>query len=153
MKKGISVQTILCIALAVMFIIAAALIIGLLFPYATQGECIKGQRLHIEEIESYSRDAITTGTTYTLKFKVEDCVDCFWYYDNTAINQDQLKIRWVGMSTTDDPVIMNVSVPWHIGTNSGGDDKTCSSQSDENLKGGTTWVLEIKYNGVDILPT
>jgi hypothetical protein len=74
-----------------------------------------------------------------------------WYHYNTATQQDELKIRWVGMSTTDDAVIMNVSAPWSdIGINRGADDKSCSPTPGENLKGNNVYVLDINYNKVKI---
>ncbi len=152
---GLSVNTILSIALVVMFIIAAALIIGLLFPYVgTKGGCPGAQRLHIEEINSTVEDAKTYGITYILKFRVEDCVECMWYDDSLQ----SLRIRWVGMSTTDEAVIIGVSVPWNcIGENDPvDDDLSCSDVSGENIKGGTACVLEINYNrvtNIDVCPS
>ena len=130
MKKGISISTILSFAMATMLVIAAALVIHLMFPYiGTKGGCYALQRLHIEEIDSMSKDAELTGTTYLLKFKIEDCVECMWYYPNTTFNpaQDQIKIRWDDMSTTDYAVIMNVTNAWDIGDNGGNpnDDNKC----------------------------
>jgi len=153
MSKGISVQTMLSIALAVIFIIAIALIIQLLFPYSTKRDCMKGQRLLIEEIDSMSIDAKTTGTTYIYKFKVESCVECMWY--NLNGTQDELRVRWKGMSTTDGPVIINVSTAWNIGDNNIPpapiDEFSCDPGDAENLKGGNAYAFEIKANGIEQL--
>jgi len=139
---GLSVQTILSIALAVIFVIAASLVIQLIFPHSTQKDCMKGQRLNIEEIESMVKDAKLKGITYTLKFKVENCVECMWYYKDN----EQLKIRWIGMSATEKPAEIGVSVDWNIGDNNGETDYC----TDESLKGGTICVFEVNYNAVDI---
>lgn len=153
MNKGIAIQTGLSIALAVLFIIAASLIIKFMFPFLTKGSCMKGQRGHIEEIDSLSKDANMTTASYTLKFKVEDCVECMWYFFNATIQGDQLKIRWDGMSTTDSPVLINTTVPWNIGDNAGGNNQKCSNTPGDNLKGNNVYVFEIKSNAVDILPS
>jgi hypothetical protein len=148
--KGITVSTILSFAMATMLIIAVALVIRLMFPYiGVKGGCPAVQRLNIEEIESMAKDAKLTATTYVVKFKVEDCVECMWYYDDTALSQDQIKVRWTGMSTTDDPVIINVNASWGIGDNNGPvNDKTCT---DHSISGNTVLLLEVTPDYVNKL--
>lgn len=144
----VTVSTIISVALIVIFVISAAVIFGILFPsIGTRVGCSAAQRLHIEEINSTVKDAKTYDTTYNLKFRVEDCVECMWYDDPNL----QLKIRWTEMSATDEAVIIGVSVPWNIGDNADGDDYTCSLTPTDNLKGDTTCVFEVTYNAVNKL--
>ncbi len=137
---GLSVKVILSIALIVIFVIAAASLFYVLFPYVgTKGGCKAAQRLHIERINSTVEDAKAYGITYVLKFRVEDCVECMWFEA-----PDKLRIRWTRMSTTDEAVTIGVSVPWNnFPTNSDvdGDPLTCG---DDTIKGSTACVFEVK---------
>jgi hypothetical protein len=148
--KGISISTILSFAMATMLIIVAALIIRLIFPaLGTEGGCPAVQRLNIEEIDSLSKDVKLTGDIRTVKFEVEDCVECLWYYYNITFQQEQIKIRWVDMSTTDKAVIMNVTMDWNgIGNNDGpSNDEKCVE--DKSTKGKNTLLLRITQDSVN----
>ena len=151
MNKGITVQNILIVVLAVIFVIAAAALINVMFPYiGVEGGCTAAQKLHIEEIDSMYQDAKNKGITYITKFRVEgNCVECLWY----DVNLNQIRIRWSKMSTTDPAIGVDVSSVWsNIGDNAGLSDE-CSPDDDDNLKGGSSYVLEITPLGVNLLTT
>jgi len=149
MNKGITVQTILIVVLAVIFVIAAAAILNVMFPYiGVEGGCTAAQKLHIEEIDSMYQDAKNKGITYIVKFRVEgDCVECLWY----DVNLNQIRIRWSDMSTTEPAVGVDVSSVWsNIGNNAPVvDDLSCDPDDDANLRGGNSYILEITPQGVN----
>ena len=96
---------------------------------------MKGQRLRIEKINSTSEEAKVTGVETTTKFKVASCVECMWFDEDNK----QLKIRWIGMSETEDPEDIGVSVAWNgIGISY----ETC-------LVGGSSCMVTIDETKVD----
>jgi hypothetical protein len=140
MKKGVNVQTMLSVALALLFVIAAALMINLIFPHSSRTDCMKGQRLNIEKVNSTANEAKVTGVTTITKFRVESCVECIWYEDPL-----KLKIRWIGMSETEGPETIGVSVAWN-GIGSNGETDSCPSNSKE---GDIMCTVQISSNLVE----
>jgi len=142
-------DVIFSIGLIIILFIGAAIVIHMLVPYlGSNVACIDGQKANIKEINDTIEDVRLTGITQIMKFKVESCVRCMWYDDVSF----EIKFKWSGQGTGDQPQTFGVGVPWNF--NVGGyeepdNDKTCGDGGTRQIAGGQWCTFEISSNRID----
>ncbi len=147
---ALSVDVIFSIGLAVILIVGTWLVIGVVFPYlGSEVACQNGQIEHIIEINDVVKDVKLTGITQIMKFKVENCVKCMWYFGDE--DKKLIKIKWTTEGDEDEPQNMEVDVVW----NNFGEDtppKPNKKNCDDNDITGNKWcTLEVSPNRVNVV--
>jgi len=154
MNRGsvLAFDVIFSIGLIIILVVAAALIIHMVVPYlGSDVACINGQKSHIKEINDTINDIKLTGITQIMKFKVESCVRCMWFDGGSNNQYNEIKIKWVGQGSDDDPQTIGVGVPWSGFGQRPDNGQTCGDGGTEQVKGGQWCTVEITPNRIMVV--